>query len=392
MTAEPPSSVDSGAAAAVLCDQERLERLRLIRSENVGPITFRRLVARYGSAVAALKALPELARRGGTGAAPRVCSVAEAEAELAALGAIGARLVAMDEPDYPPLLRHIDDAPPLIAMLGDASILRRAAIAIVGARNASLNGRRIAADLARGLGAAGCTVVSGLAHGIDAAAHDAALASGTAAVVAGGADVVYPQDHQDLYAAIAERGLILAEMPPGLRPQAGYFPRRNRLISGTCQGVVVVEASLRSGSLITARFALEQGREVMAVPGSPLDPRARGANDLIRQGATLVETPADVLNALARPTSRPSPPPLDLGPIPEADADDARGDAEADAAERLAAALSAAPVTVDELIRSCQLSPPLVTTILLEWELAGRIERLPGNRITMIAFAKSPSR
>jgi DNA processing protein len=221
-------------------------------------------------------------------------------------------------------------------------------------------------------------------------------------VVAGGIDVVYPQDHQDLYRAIAERGLILAEMPPGLRPQAGHFPRRNRLISGACGGVVVVEASLRSGSLITARLALEQGREVMAVPGSPLDPRARGTNDLIRQGATLVEGAADVLNALSRPTPRPA---LAPGSSARADADaeaaeeagdgDGSGDdgsGELDAAERIAAALTAAPVTVDELIRSCQLSPPLVNTTLLEWELAGRIERLPGNRIAMIAFAKSPSR
>jgi DNA processing protein len=395
-TTEPPGT--GGQAGPTLGDRERIDRLRLIRSENVGPITFRRLIARFGSAAAAIEALPRLARRGGTRAAPRICTAAEAEAEIAALGACGARLVAIDEADYPPLLAYIDDAPPLIAMLGCASILQRPSVAIVGARNASLNGRRMAADLARDLGAAGYSVVSGLAHGIDAAAHAAALASGTVAVVAGGIDVVYPQDHQDLYSAIAERGLILAEMPPGLRPQAGHFPRRNRLISGTCRGVVVVEASLRSGSLITARLALEQGREVLAVPGSPLDPRARGANDLIRQGATLVEGAADVLNALSRLSPRPVAAPV--VPVAEVDPDDADdGDeldagpaAEPDAGERIAAALSAAPVTVDELIRSCQLSPPLVNTILLEWELAGRIERLPGNRIAMIAFAKTPSR
>jgi DNA processing protein len=334
--------------------------------------------------------------------APRICTLAEAEAELAALAKVHARLVAIDEPDYPPLLAHIDDAPPLIAMLGDASLLRRPSIAMVGARNASLNGRRIAGGLARDLGEAGFCIVSGLAHGIDGAAHAASLASGTVAVVAGGIDVVYPQDHQDLYRAIAERGLILAEMPPGLRPQAGHFPRRNRLISGACRGVVVVEASLRSGSLITARLALEQGREVMAVPGSPLDPRARGANDLIRQGAALIEGAADVLNALSRPAARP---PLAPEAIPAqgdagAEASEEAGGGDGgedgggglDAAERMAAALSAAPVTVDELIRSCQLSPPLVNTTLLEWELAGRIERLPGNRIAMVAFARSPSR
>jgi DNA processing protein len=403
----PPAGQPEGSDAArphraEICEHERIARLRLIRSENVGPITFRRLVARCGSARAALEALPRLARRGGTRVAPRICTLAEAEAELAALAKVHARLVAIDEADYPPLLAHVDDAPPLIAMLGDASLLQRPSIAMVGARNASLNGRRIAADLARDLGEAGFCIVSGLAHGIDGAAHAASLASGTAAVVAGGIDVVYPQDHQDLYRAIAERGLILAEMPPGLRPQAGHFPRRNRLISGACGGVVVVEASLRSGSLITARLALEQGREVMAVPGSPLDPRARGTNDLIRQGATLVEGAADVLNALSRPTPRPA---LAPGSSARADADaeaaeeagdgDGSGDdgsGELDAAERIAAALTAAPVTVDELIRSCQLSPPLVNTTLLEWELAGRIERLPGNRIAMIAFAKSPSR
>lgn len=396
--AAPPTHPERDLAAVAgrrlppaIGEKERIDRLRLICSENVGPMTFRRLIARFGSAAAALKALPDLAKRGGTRAGPRICTTAEAEAELAALHALGARLVAADEPDYPPLLAHIDDAPPLIAMLGDAGLLQRPSVAIVGARNASLNGRRIAADLARDLGAAGCTVVSGLAHGIDAAAHAAALTSGTAAVVAGGIDVVYPRDHQNLYAAIVEHGLILAEMPHGLRPQAGHFPRRNRLISGTCRGVVVVEASLRSGSLITARMALEQGREVMAVPGSPLDPRARGANDLLRQGATLVEVAADVLNALSRPAARPAPAPLDLEPELDDEAEGAELDG-ADAGERLAEALSAAPLTIDELIRSCQLSPPVVNTILLEWELAGRIERLPGNRIAMIAFAKSPSR
>jgi len=396
--AKPERPHADGPQRAEISEQERVDRLRLIRSENVGPITFRRLIARYGSAQAALQALPRLAKRGGTRVVPRICTVAEAEDELAALAKVHARLVAIDETDYPPLLAHIDDAPPLIAMLGDASLLRRPSIAMVGARNASLNGRRIAADLARDLGAAGFCVVSGLAHGIDGAAHAASLASGTVAVVAGGIDVVYPQDHKDLYDAIVQRGLILAEMPPGLRPQAGHFPRRNRLISGACRGVVVVEASLRSGSLITARLALEQGREVMAVPGSPLDPRARGANDLIRQGATLVESAADVLNALSRPVPRPAIAPEAVSAQGDGDAEaveeagDTDGTGEHDAAERIAAALTAAPVTVDELIRSCQLSPPLVNTTLLEWELAGRIERLPGNRIAMIAFAKSPSR
>jgi DNA processing protein len=370
-------------------ERERIDRLRLIRSENVGPVTFYRLMARYGSAAAALLALPELYRRGGRRTSRRICTVAEAEGELVALGTIGARLVAHDEVDYPPLLTHIDDAPPLIAIRGQPAILRRAGIAIVGARNASINGQRIAAELARDLGAAGFSIVSGLARGIDAAAHGAALASGTAAVVAGGIDVVYPPDNRDLHVAIAERGLIIAEMPPGLRPQARHFPRRNRLISGACRAVVVVEASLRSGALITARAALEQGRDVLAVPGSPLDLRARGANDLIRQGAVLVETAADVLSAVARlPACAPAASPAEAA-MGASEAAAAGEEPSGDAREVIAAALSAAPVTVDEIIRGCQLSPSLVSTILLEWELAGRIERLPGNRIVMIAFTKS---
>lgn len=388
-------------------ERERIDRLRLIRSEHVGPVTFRALMARYGTAAAALNALPELARRGaralrdGSGAGrgglgPKICTVAEAQAELAALAAMGARLVAIGEPEYPPLLAHISDAPPLLGILGSPSLLRRPTVAMVGARNASLNGRRLAAALARDLGAAGVCVVSGLARGVDAAAHDAALASGTAAVVAGGLDVIYPPEHRDLHRAIADRGLIIAESPPGQRPQARHFPRRNRLISGVCRATVVVEASLRSGALITARMALEQGREVLAVPGSPLDPRARGCNDLIRQGAALVETAADILSAIAEPAPRVSfsaptdqeHPPVDEDAEP-AGPDEAEAGAGAGGEAQIAAALSAAPVSIDEIIRSCQLSPPQVHTTLLEWELAGRIERLPGNRIVMIAFAKS---
>ncbi len=369
-------------------ERERVDRLRLIRSENVGPVTFRWLLERYGSAQAALCALPELTRRGGRKRCPRLCSVDNAQAELAALAMLGARLVALDEPDYPPLLVHIDDAPPLLAMLGAPSLLLRPAIAIVGARNASLNARHLAAGLAGELGAAGVCVVSGLARGVDAAAHGAALSSGTTAVVAGGIDVIYPPEHRDLYAAIAEKGLIIAEMPPGQQPQARHFPRRNRLISGVCRAVVVVEASLRSGALITARMALEQGREVLAVPGSPLDPRSRGGNDLIRQGATLVENAADVLAAIGDPAWRPPAVDPDALRLEPASGD---GDGEpipVDAGARIASALSATPVSVDEIIRSCQLSPSEVHTTLLEWELAGRIERLPGNRIVMIAFAK----
>src|SRR5262245_36476573 len=284
---------------ATLTDAERLDRLRLIRSENVGPVTFRSLLRRFGSARAAIEALPELARRGGRTAPLRICAAAQAEQELIAADRIGARLLTADEADYPETLAAIYDAPPLLYLRGDVALLRRKAVAIVGARNASANGRRLAEDIARDLGAAGFVVVSGLARGIDHAAHRGSLDSGTVAVVAGGIDIAYPPDNEELQREIARRGVLVAEMPPGTVPQAKHFPRRNRLISGLSLGVLVVEAALQSGSLITARMALEPGRDGLAVPGSPLDPRCRGANNLLRQGAILAEGAADVIAALA---------------------------------------------------------------------------------------------
>ena len=286
-----------------LDQSERADWLRLIRSENVGPVTFFHLVRHYGSARAALDALPDLARRGGKRAI-RICPAANAEREIQALTEIGARLVAHGEPDYPRSLGAIEDAPPLIALLGNPDLLQRPMVAIVGARNASANGRRLAAALAGDLGAAGFSVVSGLARGIDTAAHTGSLKTGTIAVIAGGIDVVYPTENQDLHRDIASSGVLIAESAVGTKPVARHFPRRNRLISGLSIGVVVVEAAMRSGSLITARMALEQGREVFAVPGSPLDPRARGANNLIRQGATLTETADDVLQVARRTDGR----------------------------------------------------------------------------------------
>lgn len=360
---------------------ERLAWLRLIRSDGVGPIAFRRLLERYGTASAALAALPALRRRLGAGPS-RVCSEAEAKAELARGEAAGARLLAWPDPGFPPLLQAIEDAPPLLYVLGATSQLTRPlAVAIVGSRNASLNGRHFAAQLARDLGTAGCPIVSGLARGIDGAAHRGALASGTIAVLAGGVDVVYPAQHRELYHAIlAAGGTIVSEQPPGTEPQARHFPPRNRLISGLARGVVVVEASLHSGSLITARLALEQGRDVFAVPGSPLEPRARGGNDLLRQGATLTEGADDVLNALA---GRPPLPPSAPTAAPFAPAHE---EPPADAAphERVIRLLSPQPVSVDEIVRECHLSPAAVNTILLELELAGRIERHPGNRISAV--------
>src|ERR1700735_238754 len=290
--------VEAMALSTTLNPQERLDWLRLIRSDNVGAVTFFALLQRFGSAAAALAALPELARQGGKSGFkpwPR----AEAEREMAAVARAGARLVAWGEGEYPALLAALDDAPPVVTLLGRADLVTRRAIAIVGARNASAAGQRFARELALDLGRTSLIVTSGLARGIDAAAHGGALESGTIAVVAGGVDIVYPEENRRLYDDIVSRGAIIAEMPIGTRPPARHFPRRNRIISGLSQGVVVVEAALKSGSLITARFAAEQGRDVFAVPGSPLDPRCRGANDLIRHGATLVESVDDILGALS---------------------------------------------------------------------------------------------
>src|SRR5215469_9762503 len=336
-------------APRMLNPSERLDWLRLIRSENVGPITFYQLLQRFGSAEAALAALPEIARRGGRAKALAIATRASAERELQALGAAGARLIAWGEPDYPPALVAVDDAPPLIAVKGLAQLFERPAIAVVGARNASANGRRFARDIALQLGQQGLLVVSGLARGIDAAAHQGALASGTAAVLAGGIDQVYPEENRALHEEIAARGLLIAEMQVGTEPQARHFPRRNRIISGASLGVLVVEAAARSGSLITARFALEQGREVFAVPGSPLDPRCRGTNDLIRNGATLVESVDDIIRTLAptmgtalseRPRDR-------FAPAATA----AMGDGEVGRARaKISELLSPTPVAVDEII------------------------------------------
>jgi DNA processing protein len=362
---------------------EKLDWLRLIRSENVGPITFYRLIERFGTADRAIKGLPDLARLGGRRKPMTVCPRAAAEREMEALEAIGAVLVARVEAGYPPNLVHIEDAPPLIAVLGQGHLLERPTVAVVGARNASLNGKRFANRLAADLGKGGFVVVSGLARGIDASAHAGALETGTAAVVAGGIDVVYPKENERLHQDIAERGVMISEIEPGTAPQARHFPRRNRLISGMALGVVVVEAGLRSGSLITARLALDQGREVFAVPGSPLDPRARGTNDLLRQGATLTESAEDVSRALDDTLRMP----LAERKIP--DVFGARADlpspGEIDSARAaILENLSPTPVMVDEIIRNGHFSPAVVSMVLLELELAGRLERQPGNRVALI--------
>jgi len=364
-----------------------LDWLRLCRTESVGPVTFFALLRRFGSAAAALDALPRLSNRNGARPVKPV-GRREAAAELAAIERLGGRLVCWGEPAYPGMLAAVEDAPPVLTVLGRAELLLAPVVAVVGARNASANGRRLARELAAGLGEAGIVVASGMARGIDAAAHLGALETGSVAVVAGGADVVYPEENRGLYEALTQRGAVAAELPLGAEPQARHFPRRNRIISGLALGVVVVEAAAKSGSLITARYALEQGREVFAVPGSPLDPRSRGANDLLRNGATLTETAADILAQLGPLLQRQIPPPPGIARtqplLPLAPPAPHPPPADADAAlEMLVEKLSPTPVAVDELVRQCQLSAASVATLLLDLELAGRIERHPGNLVSL---------
>jgi DNA processing protein len=370
------------ATTKPLSDEARLDWLRLIRSENVGPVVFRQLLERYGDPAAALQALPELARRAGGKRRIRLCSPAEAEAEMAAARKAGVHLLALCEPGYPEALRGLEDAPPVLAVLGNLAALGLSTVGIVGARNASANGRRLAGQLAADLAEAGLAVASGMARGIDTAAHRGALPRPTVAVLAGGADVVYPPENEALHAEIRRDGAVIAEMPLGTVPQARHFPRRNRLISGLSLGVVVVEAAKRSGSLITARFAGDQGREVFAVPGSPLDPRAGGCNQLIREGATLVESAADVLEGLGglgRADRSLSPAPRTLPPVLPAPAEP--GDAERAIIEEL---LGAEPIQVDDVVRQTTLPIAVVHGVLLELELAGRVERHPGNRFARL--------
>jgi DNA processing protein len=367
----------------VTLPDDAVARLRLIRTDSIGPITYRQLLARFGSAAAALAALPDLARRGGRSLA--IASPADAEAELAVLDQIGATMIFIGTPAYPALLAALDTAPPVLAARGDIGLLDRPAVAIVGARNASAAGVRLARALASDLAAQDLVVVSGLARGIDAAAHQGAMAGGTIAVVAGGVDVVYPPENAALMAEIAEKGLILAEQKPGVEPQARHFPRRNRVIAGLAAGTLVVEGAPKSGSLITARIAAEAGREVMAIPGSPLDPRAQGCNQLIREGATLVQSAADVVEALsAFGHSSDAGPQLGMrfkaaesATWYDEPAEDA-GDAERAA---VAALLSPTPVAIDELVRLSGLAPAVVATVLLDLELAGALVRHAGGRV-----------
>lgn len=362
---------------------EKLDWLRLIRSDNVGPITFYKLLERFGSAKAALDALPELAKRGGAKRALKACPLAQVEREWEALEALGGVLITRAEDGYPPLLAHIDDAPPILSVLGHAHLLNKRTVAVIGARNASLNGRNFARRIAMELGQAGLLVASGLARGLDAAAHQGALTTGTIAVVGGGVDVIYPRENDTLYEEIKAQGAIISEVDLGTKPIARHFPRRNRIISGLARGTVVVEASMRSGSLITARMALEQNREVFAVPGAPSDPRAQGCNKLIKQGAHLIQNSNDVLEVLNShmDSALQARKPLDYQQKPHPTPDDKELDL---ARHEIQEMLSPSPVTVDELIRNCQFSPSTVSLVLLEMELAGRLERHPGNRVSLL--------
>ena len=372
------------AANTALSDDEKLDWLRLIRTENVGPITFRELISHFGSAAAALEAIPDLRRRGGMQRPGRACLASVAERELKAAKKAGARVLALPDADYPPLLRHVSAPPPLLYAKGDITLAARSIVAVVGSRNASAAGRQFAGVLARDLGRSGIVIASGLARGIDTAAHQASLPTGTIAVLAGGIDSLYPPENAALHEAIGATGLLLTESPPGLAPRGQDFPRRNRIISGVSSGVVIVEAAQKSGSLITARMALEQDREVFAVPGHPLDPRASGTNALIRSGAHLVTCADDIFDELfagfRRSAELREPPATDLdSPRSSSSGDEPRaGDR-----QRLLDVLSFTPVHPDILLRNTDLSPRSLAIALLELDLAGRIERHDSERISL---------
>lgn len=357
-------------------DNALIAWLRLIRSEKVGPITFWQLINRYGTANQALEALSGFIRQGNH--KHRLASEEEATKELEAHRKQGIHLLTAEDPSFPQMLRALPDCPPVLSVYGQLPCLNQPALGIVGARNASLNGRNFAEKLAKDLSQAGWVIASGLARGIDGHAHQGSLSQGTVAVIAGGVDVVYPLEHTKLYHEIAKTGAVLSEMPFSLFPAATHFPRRNRLISGLSRGVIVVEAALKSGSLITARYALEQGRELFAVPGSPLDPRCQGANNLIRQGAHLIESAQDVQAVLEGPC---------IPSLKEAAATPCLPSPSIDWAsleQEVSQDLSLTPIAVDALIQRYAVPPQTILTLMLEWELQGRIQRHPGNKVSFV--------
>ena len=358
---------------------EAFARIRLFRSPNIGPVSYAQLLRRFGNAIAALEALPDLAARGGApySAAPE----ARIASEIAAVKRAGARYLFHDSPDYPVLLAAIDAPPPILTIKGAAPLAARPAVAIVGARNASAAAVKLARDFAHALAESGLSVVSGLARGIDGAAHRGALAAdgGTIGVIASGIDVSYPPEHAELQAEIAGKGLLIAEQPAGTEPLARHFPSRNRIIAGLAAGTLVVEAAPKSGSLITARLAGESGREVMAIPGSPLDTRSQGCNQLIRDGAVLVQSPDDVLELLSAFGGTPRSNFRELSADWQSEADTAHDPA------NIAALLTTAPIAVDELIRQSGDSSSAVQLALLELELAGRLVRHAAGRVSLVS-------
>ena len=359
----------------MLSQEEAFARIRLLRSPNVGPVSYRQLLLRFGSAEAALTALPDLAGRGG--AAYRIAPEQRISEEIAAVRRAGARYLFHDAAEYPALLGESAGAPPILTLRGDLALAARPCVGIVGARNASAAAIKLARQFAGDLAEQGFVVVSGLARGIDGAAHQAALSGGTIGVIASGIDIAYPPEHADLQERIAAEGLLLAEQPPGTEPLARHFPSRNRIIAGLCAGTMVVEAAPKSGSLITARLAGEMGREVMAVPGSPLEARAQGCNQLIREGAVLVQCAADVIELVSSFTGVPRSSFREASAAYEVLED--LGDDPAD----VAGLLTLAPVAVDELIRQSGESPAAVQLALLELELAGRLTRHAGGRVSL---------
>lgn len=363
-------------------NSETLDWLQLIRSENVGPKTFLDLIGFYGSAINALEALPELAKRGGKKAI-KILSRHDAEKEMERVTKIGAAIITLNDESYPKLLKEIADPPPVITVRGNLELLNKDAIAVVGARNASLNGCHFASKLAGDLGREGYIVISGLARGIDTSAHRATVETGTVAVIAGGIDNIYPKENEKLYEEIASNGAIISELAFGVVPQPKNFPQRNRIISGMSFGTVIVEAAMKSGSLITARLALEQGREVFAVPGHPADPRCHGPNKLIKDGASLVESAADVIQALNAQRREiftdKSEPPFITPPTPLSRLGTVEG-----ARGEVLKILSHAPTVIDDIIHATTLPVGIVMTVILELELAGKIERRSGNKVTLV--------
>ena len=362
-------------APVTLGQDEAFARIRLLRSPNVGPVSYAQLLRRFGNAQAALDALPDLAGRAGKDYRPAPREAIERE--VAAVRAAGARYLFSDTPGYPELLGRVEGAPPILSVRGDLSLAARPSVAMVGARNASAAAVKLARDFAHALAEAGFVVVSGLARGIDGAAHEGAMPA-TIGVIASGIDIAYPPQHADLQERVAEEGLLLAEQPPGTEPRGSHFPSRNRIIAGLALGTLVVEAAPKSGSLITARLAGEAGREVMAIPGSPLDARSHGCNQLIRDGAVLVQTPEDVIELLSGFDGTPRSALREAQPQLFAD-DEPLADEPAD----IIALLTNAPVGVDELVRQSGEGAGGVQLALLELELAGRLVRHSGGRVSL---------